>query len=173
MAEEGPERQINIHTSPEAAALIAPAAAAASVPRDFYGVVSQAAFASEDTRLMSEAGVDTLRFHLDWRNYQAEPGRCQAASEVGVCDWRSLDYAVGLLASAGIRSFPFLLNVPWFVDEDSNVPPIRSAADRRAWSGFVKALVARYGQGGEYWRRYFEAQFPGSKALPVTHWEVW
>jgi hypothetical protein len=156
-----------------AAALIAPAAASAGVPRDFYGVVTQGGLGPDDARLMSEAGVRTLRFHLDWRSFQSQPGRCQAADEVDVCDWRGLDYGIGLLASAGIRSFPFLLNVPWFVDEDSNVPPIHSKADRRAWVDFVTAVVARYGQGGEYWRRYFEAQFPGSAPLPITDWEVW
>jgi hypothetical protein len=156
-----------------AAALIVPASAAAAVPRDFYGVVTQGALGPDDARMMSEAGVGTLRFHLDWRNYQGQPGRCQAAAEVGICDWRNLDYAIGLFASAGIRAFPFLLNVPWFVDEDSNTPPIRSAADRTAWSRFVSSLVARYGQGGEYWRRYFEVQFPGAKPVPITHWEIW
>jgi len=156
-----------------AAALIPCAAANAAVPRDFYGVVSQGLVGPEDARLMSEAGVRTLRFHVDWRNFQSEPGRCQAAADVGVCDWRGLDSAVGLMASAGVRAFPFILNVPRFVDEDSNTPPIRSRADRRAWTGFVTALVARYGQGGEYWRHFFEVQFPGFAPLPVTHWEVW
>ena len=156
-----------------AAALIAPAPAGAGVPADFYGVVSQGSLGPDDATLMQQAGVRTLRFHLDWRNYQGERGRCQADAELGVCDWRSLDYNVGLLASAGVRSFPFLLNVPNFVDPDSNVPPIRSKADRKSWVGFVTALVARYGQGGEYWRRFFEAQFPGAKPLPITHWEVW
>jgi hypothetical protein len=147
--------------------------AQAAVPRDFYGVTIQGGLGPDDLRLMSEAGVGTMRFHLDWRNYQAEPGRCQAAAEVGVCDWRVLDGGIGSLAAVGVRTFPFVLNVPWFVDQDSNVPPIRSAADRRAWTGFLEALVARYGQGGHYWRRFFEAQFPGARPLPVTHWEVW
>jgi hypothetical protein len=156
-----------------AAALIAPAASGAGVPRDFYGVVSQGSLGPDDARLMGEAGVRTWRFHLDWRSFQSEPGRCQAAADVGVCDWRVLDYLIGLMATAQVRGFPFVLNVPEFVDPDSNTPPIRSRADRRAWTGFVSALVERYGQGGEYWRRYFPAQFPGFEALPVTHWEVW
>ena len=157
-----------------AAALITPATASATaVPRDFYGVVTQGGLGPEDARLMAEAGVETMRFHLDWRNVQSEPGRCQADTDVGVCDWRGLDYGVGLMASVGIRAFPYLLNVPTFVDEDSNVPPIRSKADRRAWVRFVTALVARYGQGGEYWRRFFELQFPDATPLPITHWEIW
>ena len=156
-----------------AAALIAPATAHPAVPRDFYGVVTQGGLGPDDPRLMAEAGVRTWRFHLDWRSYQSQPGRCQATAEVGVCDWRFLDYLIGSMATAHIRAFPFLLNVPEFVDPDSNTPPIRSKADRRAWVDFVTALVVRYGQGGEYWRRYFPAQFPGFEALPVTHWEVW
>jgi hypothetical protein len=155
------------------AAALLPATASAKVPKDFYGVVSQAELGPYDAFLMHEAGVDTLRFHLDWRNYQFEPGRCQAAAERGICDWRVLDYGIGLMAAAGVRSFPFLLNVPTFISDQSNTPPIRTKEHRRLWVGFVQALVRRYGRGGEYWKRYFPDQFPGYKPLPVTHWEVW
>ena len=155
-------------------AAVAPAAAsAATVPKDFYGVVSQGELAPYDAYLMQQAGVETLRFHFDWRNIQPQPGRCQAAAELGVCDWRIIDYGVGLMAAAGVRAFPFFLNVPWFVDEDSNAPPIHSKEDRLAWQGFLAAAVQRYGKGGEYWKRYFPSQFPGYRARPVTHWEVW
>jgi hypothetical protein len=154
--------------------VLAPAtASAAKVPGDFYGVVSQGTMSPYDAFLMNQAGVDTLRFHLDWRHYQREPGRCQAAAADGICDWRELDYAFGLMAAAGIRPFPFLLNVPSFISEQSNTPPIRSKAHRRAWITFVQAAVRRYGRGGEYWKRQFPDQFPGSRAKPVTHWEVW
>lgn len=155
------------------AALAVPGAAGARVPRDFYGVVTQSWLGPQDARMMKRTGVDTLRFHLDWRSVQGEPGRCKAGPQVGVCDWRQLDYGIGLLASRGIRSFPFLLNVPWFIDQDSNVPPIRSRFHRKLWTFYVKALVKRYGQGGRYWKRYFPSQFPGSKPVPVTHWEIW
>ena len=151
----------------------APAALAAEVPSDFYGVVTQGGLGPDDAPLMQEANVGTLRFHFDWRTVQGQPGDCQASAEVGICDWRTFDLGIGMLAASGVQSFPFLLNVPWFVDEDSNVPPIRSKQDREAWTGFLTAVVKRYGPGGEYWRLYYPAQFPGATPLPVTHWEVW
>jgi hypothetical protein len=155
-----------------AASLAAPAAQA-QVPRDFYGVTAQGPMDPTDAFLMKRAGVGTLRFHFDWRNIQSQPGRCQAAAPTGICDWTGLDYAAGLFAASDVRLFPYLLNVPWFIDEDSNTPPIRSKSDRDAWSGFVAAAVKRYGRGGIYWKRFFSDQFPDSKPLPITHWEVW
>ena len=149
------------------------AASAAKTPRDFYGVVAQGGMNLTDAVMMYEAGVGTLRFHFDWRNIQSQPGRCQATAPTGVCNWSELDAAAGLFAAAKVRLFPYLLNVPWFVDADSNAPPIRSKEDREAWSDFVSAAVRRYGQRGIYWRKFFPEQFPDSKPMPVTHWEVW
>ena len=160
-----------------AAALFAgvvPATAnAAKAPHDFYGVVAQGGMNLTDAVMMNDAGVGTLRFHFDWRNIQSQPGRCQATATVGICNWSELDAAAGLFAAFDVRLFPYLLNVPWFVDEDSNVPPIRSAEDRKAWSDFVSAATRRYGQGGIYWKKVFPEQYPDSKPKPVTHWEVW
>lgn len=156
-----------------ALAFAATPAAAAPVPRDFYGVSNQHWFGGGDMWLMREAGVKTLRQHLDWRGIQSSPGRCQAAAQVGACDWRRLDLFVGGLASQGVRTFPYLLNVPRFIDPDWNTPPIRTREHRRAWRGFVTALVKRYGQRGRYWKREYSKQFPGAKRRPITHWEVW
>lgn len=156
-----------------AAALLPASAGAAKVGSDFYGVSNQTSLSPTDAELMKAARVDTLRFHLDWRNVQGQPGRCQARAQQGVCDWVALDYGIGLFASAGVRSFPYVLNVPWFVDEDSNVPPVRSKVDRDAWKGFLEAAVQRYGRGGDFWTTVYPAWFPGAEPLPVTHWEIW
>ncbi len=155
------------------AASLPASASAAKVPRDFYGVVTQGPIYPFDAFLMSEAGVGTLRAHFDWRNVQAVPGRCQSAAETGICEWRFTDYIVGNLASFGVRTFPYLLNVPSFVSPDSNTPPIRSKKDKAAYVAYLDALVKRYGRGGQYWKRYYPQQFPGKRPLPITHWEIW
>ncbi|MGI8461192.1 MAG: hypothetical protein ACR2OC_06085 [Solirubrobacterales bacterium] len=154
-------------------AAVAPMSAAAKTPKDFFGVVAQGGMNLTDAYLMYQAGVETLRFHFDWRNIQREPGKCQSTATVGVCDWTELDNAAGLFAAFKVRLFPYLLNVPSFIDPDSNTPPIRSKKDQRQWELFVASAVKRYGQGGIYWKRYFPDQFPDSRPFPVTHWEVW
>lgn len=157
-----------------ATAALAPAtSSAAKVPGDFYGVTSQGAMGVGDAFLLYDVGADTVRFQLQWSTIQQSPGRCQASAEVGVCDWRQLDAALGLFAAFDVRGFPYLLNVPSFIDPDPNTPPIRSKADQRLWTAFLDALVRRYGQGGIYWRKFFGDQFPDSRPKPVTHWEVW
>jgi hypothetical protein len=155
-------------------AAVAPASAsAAKTPKDFYGVTTQNTLGVTDGFLLNGAHVGTLRFQLQWGTVQHEPGRCQATAETGICDWRDLDAGMGLLAAFQVRPFPYLLNVPAFIDPDPNTPPIRSKSDARLWTGFLDALVRRYGQGGIYWRKFFPQQFPDSKPLPITQWEVW
>jgi hypothetical protein len=156
-----------------ALACLLPAGASAKTPKDFYGVVAQGGMDFTDAYYMNQAKVGTLRFHFDWRRIQREPGHCQSNAAVGICDWSEIDYAAGLFAAFDVKLFPYLLNVPWFVDEDWNTPPIGSKADRKAWEDFVQAAVKRYGQGGAYWKNEFRDQFPDSKPLPVTDWEVW
>lgn len=157
-----------------AVAALAPASASAQkVPGDFYGITAQGAMGIGDMFLLYDAGVDTARFQLQWSTVQQEPGRCQATAQVGICDWTGLDATIGLLAAFDVRGFPYLLNVPQFIDPDPNTPPIRSNSDKRLWTAFVDALVRRYGQGGIYWRKFFPEQYPDSRAKPITHWEVW
>jgi len=158
-------------------AVLAPASASAAkkgkVPNDFYGAVLQHTIGEYDTFLMKYAGVETMRFHLNWGIVQTEPGRCQATAPTGICNWQALDALIGLLAKYKVRAFPYILNVPGFVDPDPNVPPIHSTADIRAYENWLDAAVRRYGQGGIYWRKFFKDQYPGAKPRPITHWEVW
>jgi hypothetical protein len=156
-------------------AVLAPASAPAAtkVPNDFYGVVLQETIGEYDTFLMQYAGVETLRFHFNWGIIQGTPGRCQATADTGICNWQPIDQLIGLLAKYRIRSFPYILNVPGFIDPDPNTPPIRSKQDIAAYQNFLDAAVRRYGQGGIYWRKFFPEQYPGAKARPITHWEVW
>jgi hypothetical protein len=158
-------------------AVLAPATATAAkqdkVPDDFYGAVLQGTIGEYDTFLMQYAGLETMRFHFNWGIVQAEPGRCQATALTGICNWEALDTLIGLLAKYNVRSFPYILNVPPFIDPDPNVPPIRSKSDIRAYEGWLDAAVRRYGQGGIYWRKFFGDQYPGAKPRPITHWEVW
>ena len=45
---------------------------------------------------------------------------------------------------------------------------MRTAAGRRAWVGFIEALVHRYGPGGGFWQAH--PDLPGS---PIRSWQIW
>ena len=156
-----------------ATAALAPLSAHAKTPPDFYGVVNQGEIYPYDAWVEGLAGVETMRTQFDWRRIQPGPGRCQASANLGICNWTYYDYFVGIHAYFGIRIFPYILNVPSWVAPDPETPPIRSKKDKAAWTDFVQALVARYGPGGQYWKRYFRKQFSGGKPRPITHWEIW
>jgi hypothetical protein len=153
-----------------AAILASPAQAG---PGHFYGVVAQGLSSDEEYELMEEAGVGTLRFQLGWPLVQSVEGRCQASPRVGTCDWSLYDHLVGSAAARGIEFFPYLLNVPEFIDRRPDTPPVRSKRARKAWTQFVAAAVERYGPDGQYWQTDYSLDHPGAKPVPIRHWQVW
>jgi hypothetical protein len=154
------------------AALLAPSAASAA-KTPFYGVVTQKPFEVEDYGLMSQAGVQSLRLQFGWPVVQKAPGPCQAETRTGICDWRVYDGIIGGAAAQGIQAFPYLLNVPPFVSEDPETPPVRSSEAREAWAGFVEAAVRRYGPGGAYWSGDYQVDHPGAEPVPIEDWQIW
>jgi hypothetical protein len=46
--------------------------------------------------------------------------------------------------------------------------PVHSLAQRRAWSGFLRALVARYGPSGTFWELH-----PELRMDPIRTWQIW
>jgi hypothetical protein len=151
----------------------AAASPASAAPTPFYGVVTQGLFTGEDHELMSRAGVQSLRLQLGWPVVQERDGPCQAATQTGVCDWTRYDAIVGDAAAHGIRAFPYLLNVPSYIADDPDTPPVRSATAREAWTGFVEAAVERYGPGGAYWSTVYPVDHPGAEPVPIEQWQVW
>ncbi len=159
-----------IATTAVAAACAAPAQA---VPERFYGVVAQGGFDQGDFTLMEEAEVGTLRVQLGWPIVQGAEGRCQAGAQVGVCDWRLYDELAGLAAERGIELFPYLLNVPSFIANDAEKPPIHNKRARQGWTDFVQAAAKRYGPGGVYWETVFPITHPLADPVPIEHWQIW
>ena len=161
-------------------ALVAPAAARAAAPPEFYGVVSQAGLADEDFARMKDNGVGMMRVQLSWKKVQPAEGECEASLPVpeavtvpGTCDWSYYDRVIGGAAAAGVEVMPYLLNVPPWISEHENEPPIRSDADRAAWTEWLQAVVGRYGPTGSFWTEEYVAQHPGAPPLPVRRWQVW
>jgi hypothetical protein len=153
--------------------LFVAAAPAHAVPREFYGVVTQGGLEPADFELMAGADVGLLRFMLNWPVVQESAGDCQADAQVGTCDWRTYDAVIGRAAARGIEVLPYLLNVPPFIADDQDTPPVRTSAAREAWTDFVTALAQRYGPGGAYWTMQYPLDHPGAVPLPVESWQVW
>jgi hypothetical protein len=124
-------------------------------PRSFFGVVPQGQLDASDFGQMRGV-VGTLRIPVIWA--QAEP-------RPGGFDFARLDGLVASAAEAGVRVLPFVYGTPAWLSADPARPPL-GATGRAAWARFLRALVRRYGPGGELWR--------GSAARqPIREWQVW
>lgn len=135
--------------------LWAPPAAPALSP-GFFGVVPQAPpTASEFARM--DGVVGTMRIPFNWAQLEPEPGRY---------DFAALDAEVLAAARSGVRILPFVGATPAWISPDPNRPPLGSSRARRAWAGFLRVLVGRYGPRGSLWRGREEA-------MPIRRWQIW
>lgn len=139
-----------------AAVLALPAAALATVPRSFFGVVPQAPLSARDFDRM-QGVVGTVRVPFDWS--QIEPRR-------GTYDFSGPDGIVGEAADHGVRVLPYLYGSASWLSDDPARPPYRTARARAAWARFLRQLVLRYGPGGDFWS--------GRPArAPIRRWQIW
>jgi hypothetical protein len=152
-----------------AAALLSLASgtAAASVPRDFYGVVPQAAPDAPEYARMAGGGVDGVRFKIQWPEVQP--------SSDGGFDWSSTDELVHDAVANGLRPLPVLYGAPrWATGCTGSgclrIAPVGSQQARAAWADFCREAAARYGPGGEFWSRPENAGLPNQ---PIRDWQIW
>jgi polysaccharide biosynthesis protein PslG len=139
-----------------ALALVIPAAAHGSAPREFFGVVPQSPPSADDFDRMGGV-IGTLRVPVEWFRVESRPH---------VYDFEDLDRVIGEAADAGIRVLPFVYGSPTWLTGDPARPPLASATARRAWTALLCRLVRRYGAGGSFWR--------GRVApLPIRRWQIW
>jgi len=129
--------------------------AAASVPRGFFGIVPQGPLGPADyTRMRGVIG--TLRVPIYWPAVEPRRGDFELAT---------LDSTVTAAAAAGIRVLPFVYGTPGWLEPNPARPPL-GAGGQAAWSGFLAALVRRYGPRGTLWSA-------GSRRLPIRAWQIW
>jgi hypothetical protein len=119
-------------------------------PSTYIGVSPQAPPDRDDLRLMRRTGVGSLRFLVYWAQIEPEPG---------VFDWSATDAFMVSTARHGFGRLPVVWGSPSWLSRTRRPGrcgftaarcaalrmPIHSRAERRAWSGFLRALVARYG----------------------------
>ncbi len=162
--------------SPIALVLVALAASLSVAPvavasrSEFFGIVqgqfnARGQLDGQDLNRMAAKGVGTNRFELGWKS---------VVKRQGSFHWAPSDRFIGALALRGIRAAPFVWGSPKWVATNPGSPPIDTAAHRHGWENFLKAAVARYGPGGDYWGTPYHRRY-GARAtpLPVRSWQVW
>jgi hypothetical protein len=149
--------------------LAAPASAAAALPADFWGVVTNEAPNAEKAAALRAGGVESFRAPIDWGAVQPGAG--------DLPQWSSVDPYVRAGAEAGVSVLPFLVGAPgWVVGSEgvgggSRAPvslPVQTAAQRSAWREFLRLAVFRYGPGGSFW-----TENPLLPAHPIRVWQIW
>jgi hypothetical protein len=132
------------------------------------GVVPQRAFDDAETKLMTEAGISSVRVWFSWAQVEAKRG------EYG---WSALDQTVAANADGGLSTLPFLFGTPaWAAADDGqscfggDCAPFapRSDETRSAFGDFAAAVVRRYGPDGNFWN-----QHPGLPYRPIEIWQIW
>jgi Beta-galactosidase/Glycosyl hydrolase catalytic core len=155
---------------------VQPGAAKAPLPHPagFFGIVPQTGLTPEDYRYMKAGGVESVRLPLAWSIIQ--PTRRSAY------DWSSFDQVIETAARGGMRVLPSIGSPPRWAARKPTTMPIDNALQRRAWQAFLRAAVARYGPGGEFWRQHqtggigpspvYQPELPVPN-LPIKSWQIW
>ena len=145
------------------------AGASRAAPPGFFGIVPQAIISEEDAEYMRAGGIGSVRLPIGWGSVQP--------TRNGPYDWSGPDREIATAVNQGLTVLPFLSGTPSWIARKTTTLPIDSAKARNGWKAFVKAVVGRYGPGGDFWREHS----PGvakdgvvvNRKLPVRVWQVW
>lgn len=139
-------------------------------PKSFFGIGPQQPVSEQDLEYMKAGGIGSMRMLISWGAVQP--------TEKGGYQWAGLDAAVEVASRKGIRLLPFIYGTPRWLNRDERRLPIDNGRQRSNWTRFLKALVGRYGPGGEFWAE----RAPGvpnyeSEAIyrpqPIRDWQIW
>jgi hypothetical protein len=145
------------------------AASASALPAKFFGVVPQSVLSLEQFKTLEQGGVETMRVPLMWPAVQPVKN--------GAYEWGSFDPLMERAAQSHMELLPFVIGTPTWAVPNATVPGTSGKAPAHlpatgtaatAWSNFVKAAVARYGEGGSFW-----SEHPLIPADPVNAWQIW
>jgi hypothetical protein len=168
-----------------------PASAAATprvpkAPKGFFGVAPQTVLTEKDVKYMKAGGIEAIRWPLIWSAIQP--------TKRGGYKWENFDPVVEEAARQGLTVLPFVLSTPRWLAKKETTLPVKNAAQRKAYTAFLKAAVERYGPGGEFWVIHSPArireekekettgpvyELPGAqlkpiaKPIPIKTWQVW
>ncbi len=145
------------------------AASAAALPAKFFGVVPQSNLTQEQMNTLKKGKVKSMRVALIWAGVQPKKG---------TFEWGTTDEEVERAAKAGIELLPFMVGTPSWAVPNATVPGTGGAlapahlpatgTSATAWTTFLKAAVARYGDGGTFWTEH-----PLVPDVPIKNWQIW
>jgi hypothetical protein len=148
----------------------ATAPAAMALPSDFWGVSPQGPPSVEQFQRLRAGGVDSVRIPISWAATQPFGG--------AEANFTAPDQLVAGAAAAGLNVLPFVYDAPSWAVAQARVPgssarapktlPVKTGAQRSAWSNFLKLVVARYGPSGSFW-----AANPSLPETPIRTWQIW
>jgi hypothetical protein len=155
-----------------ALALIAPGSAAARPPAaDFWGLqtagmLTNPSYAPDETAAMKALGIHTVRMTIFWSDVQPGNGTC-GGGPGGPRSWTKLD---GIFRKAAEDGITIHANLGARRDGCSGYQTAPSQ-EYNEWidpvNGFARALIDRYGAGGQFW-----SENPTTPYRPVKVWEV-
>jgi hypothetical protein len=148
-----------------AAALALPATADARLPRDFFGIAPQTELTAADAARMKGGGIDIVRLPIFWRDVQPTSNSAP--------NWSGYDSVVALLSRYHLEILPVLYGTPRWLSRRETKLPVANARQRRAWWGFVRAAVDRYGRHGSFWIEHGPGTAEFVPRNPVRTWQVW
>jgi hypothetical protein len=145
------------------------AANAAALPAKFFGVVPQSALTQEQFNTLKKGKVKSMRIAVIWAGVQPKKG---------TFEWAPVDEEVERAAKSGVELLPFLVGSPAWAIPNATVPGTNGAlapahlpatgTSATAWTTFLKAAVARYGDGGTFWTEH-----PLVPDVPIKNWQIW
>ncbi len=139
-------------------------------PKAFFGIGPQTELLPEDFDYMKAGGIGSIRIVVPWGALQPQAG--------GPYQWAALDQVAAEASRRGMRLLPVIYGLPRWLGGDERRLPIDNARQRLAWTRFLRALVERYGPGGEFWNE----RAPGvvnyeseaiSRPQPIRSWQIW
>lgn len=166
----GQARAWLVATAVSLVCLAATAPAATALPSGFWGVSPQATPTFEQFQRLRAGGVDSVRIPISWAATQPL-GSTEA-------NFSAPDRFIAGAAAAGLNVLPFVYDAPPWAVAQARVPgstakapktlPVKTGAQRSAWSSFLKLAVSRYGPGGSFWTAN-----PGLPETPIRTWQIW
>lgn len=144
--------------------LAAPAAPAAPIPASFWGVNPVAVPTDAQLARTAEGGVGSIRVPLKWSVVQPTAG--------AEPDWEGFDLLVAGPARQHLQVLPVVWGSPrWVAPSERHLPV--SGAQLKAWSGFLRAAVGRYGPGGSFWDEHAPGSPDPLPYDPIRIWQIW
>lgn len=135
------------------------APASTPAPPRFFGV-NATGMTSRDFRMFGDVNVNVLRTVF--------PSATAKSHRGDPYNWEAFDAIVRASASRGIELVPIIYGTAPWISPDRSAVPLGDSEAVSEWREYLRALVERYGRGGEFW-----ADNPSLTPEPIETWQIW